>query len=355
MTGLVIDFHAHVLERQVFERSWMHNVASGFGKNGPAKPGSRQDQLHHKLLDPTLHLEDMDRFGIDVSVLSHSTVIAGGQWAGPRTDLELNQRANDHIAELVRAHPSRFVGSFSLPLQDLALSLKEAERCSEELNFGVLNLPAAARGAYLGDPRYLPLWELVASQHLIAFIHPDGVTDPWFQQYSLWNSIGQTIEEAKVMSSLIYEGVLERWPDLRIVMAHGGGYLPHYYGRLDRNFTNRPETAQNITAKPSTYLPRFYYDTCVYVPHVLEELVDLVGPGRIVLGSDWPMGGTDPVAFVGQARNVGAEEAAQIKGENAAALLEEAGVLPGRVKPATSAADVPTRGGGCEAKGLASS
>lgn len=306
----------------------MYNVASAFGANGPAKPGSRQDRLHHKLLDPSIHLEDMDRLGVDVSVLSHSTVVAGGQWADPKTDLELNQRANNHIAELVRAHPDRFVGSFSLPLQDVGLSLKEFERCVEELGLRVVNLPAAARGVYLGNPRYFPFWELLAGRRLIAFIHPDGVTDPWFQEYALWNSVGQTIEEAKVMSSLIYEGVFDRWPYVRIVVAHGGGYLPHYYGRHDRNFTNRPDTARNIASKPSDYLPRFYYDTCVYVPHVVEELIDIVGPGRIVIGSDWPMGGIDPVAFLDEVRNVGVQEVAQIKGGNATGLLEEAGVLP---------------------------
>jgi len=333
VNGLVVDFHAHVLEKQVFERSWMHNVGSGFGANGPAPPGSRQDRLHQELLDPARHLEDMDRLGIDVAVLSLSTIISGGQWADPKTDLELNERANDHIASLVGAYPDRFVGSFSLPLQDIGLSLAELQRCVEELGLRVVNLPASARGVYLGNPDYFPFWELVAQLRLVAFIHPDGVTDPWFQEYSLWNSVGQPLEEAKVMSSIIYEGVFDRWPDLRIVVAHGGGYLPHYYGRHDRNVANRPETARNITGKPSDYLPRFYYDTCVYVPHVLEELVDLVGPGQIVLGSDWPMGGTDAVAFIDEARNIGPKEAALIKGGNASSLLERAGVLPAARKP----------------------
>lgn len=327
MTRLVVDFHAHVVEHDVLDRTWMHNVASGFGVNGPAPPGSRQHGLQRRLLDPAGHIEDMDRLGIDVSVLSLSTVISGGQWADPNTDLDLNRRVNDHIAELVRAHPDRFVGSCSLPLQDVALSLAELQRCVDELGLRVVNLPAAARGVYLGSPRFFPLWEQVLARRLVAFVHPDGVTDPWFQEYSLWNSVGQALEETKVMSSIIYEGVFDRWPEVKIVMAHGGGYLPHYYGRHDRNFGNRPETARNIAAKPSDYLRRFYYDTCVYVPHVLEELVDLVGAEHIVLGSDWPMGGINPVEFVGQARNVGSAEAALIKGGSAVALLDEAGVL----------------------------
>lgn len=329
MDNLVVDFHVHVLEPEVFERSWMHNAASGFGANGPAQPGSRQERLHQALLDPGRLVEDMDRLGIDVSVLSLPTVVSGAQWADPQTDLELNRRVNDHIADLVRERPQRFVGSFSLPLQDVELSLRELERCVDELELRVLNLHAAADGVYLGNPRFFPLWEAVAARRLVAFVHPHGVSDPWFREYSLWNSVGQSVEETKVMSSLIYEGVFDRWPDVRIVMAHGGGYLPHYYGRHDRNFTNRPETARNISAKPSDYLGRFYYDTCVYVPHVLEELVDLVGADHLVLGSDWPMGGVDPVEFVDDARNVGETEARLIKGGAATALLAEAGALAG--------------------------
>jgi aminocarboxymuconate-semialdehyde decarboxylase len=328
MDSLVVDFHVHVLEQEVFERSWMHNVASGFGAKGPAQPGSRQDGLHRALLDPARLVEDMDRLGIDVSVLSLTTVVSGAQWADAQTDLELNRRANNHIARLVREQPQRFVGSASLPLQDIELSLQELERCVDDLGLRLLNLPAAVNGVYLGNPRFFPLWSAVAERRLIAFVHPHGVSDPWFQEYSLWNSVGQSVEETKAMSSLIYEGVFDRWPDVRIVMAHGGGYLPHYYGRHDRNFTNRPETARNISAKPSEYLGRFYYDTCVYVPHVLEELIDLVGADHLVLGSDWPMGGIDPVEFVEQAANVGEAEARLIKGESAAALLAEADVLP---------------------------
>jgi aminocarboxymuconate-semialdehyde decarboxylase len=159
-------------------------------------------------------------------------------------------------------------------------------------------------------------------------VHPDGVTDPWFQEYSLWNSVGQLIEETKAMSSLIYEGVLDRWPELGIVMAHGGGYLPHYYARHDRNVANRPHTARNIARLPSDYLRSFHYDTCVCVPHVLEDLVDLVGAEHIVMGSDYPMGEADPVAFVARARNVGAVEAATITSGAAARLLARAGALP---------------------------
>ncbi len=322
----VIDFHAHVLEPFGLSRGWPHNVASGFGAIAAPQAGGRADRAHRRMLDPDALVQDMDAAGIDVSVISLSTVIAGTQWADPATDLALSRRANDHIAGLVAAHPDRLVGSCSLPLQDLDRSLGELARCVGELRLRVVNLPAQVRGAYLGDPRFGPLWDALAADALVAFIHPHGVSDPWFRDYSLWNSVGQPIEEAKVLSSIIYEGVLERWPQLPIVVAHGGGFLPHYYGRHDRNVANRPETARNISRLPSDYLRGLYYDSCVYVPEVVERLVELAGADHVVMGSDHPVGEADPCGFIDRVPGLDDPQRSAIKGGAAAALLARAGV-----------------------------
>ncbi len=122
--------------------------------------------------------------------------------------------------------------------------------------------------------------------------------DMKLQKYFLWNGIGQPMEETRVMTSLIFEGVLDKFPGLKIVMAHGGGYLPHYSGRLDRNFENSPASRVNISKKPSEYLRDFYYDTCVYGPDVLEALIKRVGVDRITFGTDYPVGERDPFATV---------------------------------------------------------
>ena len=109
------------------------------------------------------------------------------------------------------------------------------------------------------------------------WIHPEGVRDAWFQRYALWNSAGQSIEATKVMASLVYEGVMHRFPGVKIVMAHGGGYFPHYLGRMDRNTGNRPDTVKNMGGKkPSDFLRSFHYDTCVYDPEVLKVLGERV-------------------------------------------------------------------------------
>ena len=245
---IVVDFHAHILEPHVLKASAGRTVVTGFGAiaEPPRTPGSRRDIWFKQMMDPEAHLEGLAKMGVDVSVISSSTVIQNTAWADASTGLELDRRCNDMIADWVRRYPDRFVGTFTMPLKDPHLSLQEMERAVKQLGLRIANLPANVEGVYLGEPRFRPFWEAVNELGVIAFIHPDGVLDPWFQKYSLWNSVGQPIEEAKVMSSLIYEGVLESFPDLKIVMAHGGGYMPHYHGRLDRNVKNRPDTMANI-------------------------------------------------------------------------------------------------------------
>jgi aminocarboxymuconate-semialdehyde decarboxylase len=195
------------------------------------------------------------------------------------------------------------------------------QRAVGALGLKIANLPANVHGIYLGDVRLQPFWAAADALGIVAFVHPDGVKDPWFQNYALWNSLGQSIEEAKVMASLIYEGVVDRFPNIPIVMAHGGGYFPHYMGRLDRNAVNQPDSMRNITAKPSAYLGRFYYDSCVYDPDVLRALIARVGARRLVMGSDFPVNMSDPVAFLKDDAALPPADVALVGGAVAAGLL----------------------------------
>jgi len=330
--SLTIDFHAHLLEPYVFEQTFPQSAFAAFGarpEGAQTEPGSRIAIAHARMLNPELRLADMDERGVDVQVLSSITVMQYTGWAEPRLQLDLESRINDAIAALSRHCPERFVGSFTLPLSDIDLALSETERAVTELGLRVANLPASYDGAYLGARRYRPLWERFRELGIVAFIHPDGVRDPWFQDFALWNSIGQSIEESKVMASLILEGVLEDMPELRIVIAHGGGFLPHNFGRLDRNFHNRPATAANISKLPSEYLRSFYFDTCVYDPAVLSVLLDRVGADRLLLGTDYPVGDEDSLEILHRA-GVSGDELAAIAGGNAARLLD-LGIKPDQI------------------------
>ena len=206
--------------------------------------------------------------------------------------------------------------------------MDEMERAVGQLKLKVANISSSYNGVYMGDPLYHLFWAAVHAHDVTVWIHPEGIRDPWFQRYALWNSAGQSIEETKVMASLVYEGVMERFPGLKVVMAHGGGYFPHYLGRMDRNTQNRPDTVKNIGGKkPSDFLRAFHYDTCVYDPQVLQVLLERVGSDRLVMGSDYPVGEKDPIGFVESCPGVSKLDLALIAGGNAARLL---GLAPAR-------------------------
>jgi len=298
-----IDFHAHVLHPDVYAQTINRNVVSGFGARpmeAHPTPASPRWPLFSKMVVPEVQIADMDARGVAHAVISTSTVSQSTFFADAGLAAELDRQANEGIAEWVRAHPQRFTGTFTLPLQDIARALAELDHAVNRLSLRIANVPASVGGRYLGDPYFAPLWDALDSRGLIVIVHPDGIKDAAFQNYSLWNAIGQGIEETRAMASLIYEGVLERHPRLRIVMAHAGGFLPTYIARLDRNATAHPASMKNIRRKPSEYLRNFYYDTVTYDPRVIDIVRKRVGVDRILFGSDYPFGDTDPLALIEQ-------------------------------------------------------
>jgi aminocarboxymuconate-semialdehyde decarboxylase len=317
---LVIDFHAHMLEREVFDASTNKTVFTGFGATPAKAPRPGAQALMERMFDPLAEIADMDARGIDMAVVTSSTVLQGTSWADAATDLRLCQLCNDQAAAWVSAHPTRFIGSFVLPMQDKSLALAELDRALG-LGLKVANLSSSYSGLYLGDPVFHDFWAAMNERRVTAWVHPEGVRDPWFQRYALWNSAGQSIEETKCMASLIYEGVMTKFTDINVVMAHGGGYFPHYMGRMDRNTANRPDTVRNMDGQgPSSFLKRFYYDSCVYDPAVLKVLIERVGTDRIVMGSDYPVGESDPVAWL-KGCGLEGKQLADVAGGNAARML----------------------------------
>jgi aminocarboxymuconate-semialdehyde decarboxylase len=311
----VIDFHTHMLDEELRELCTHRNAITGFGqKQAPASAGLR------KFLDPELQIADMDERQIDMHVVFTGPVHMSTWWADGPTALKLTGRMNDIVADWVRRYPKRFVGTVTLPVQDVALSVGELKRAINELGHKAVMLPTNVAGAYLGERQFWPLWEAIRTLDIPVFIHPEGIRDPWYHKFALWNSIGQSIEEAKVMASMIYEGLLDAMPGLKVVVAHGGGYFPTYMGRLDRNIL-KPDAVANINGKPSDYLRHFYYDTCLYDALALETLFRRVGADRIVLGADYPVGDVDPVGVIKEAVSLPAEQLRMVAAGTAAQLL----------------------------------
>ncbi len=320
----VIDFHSHIVDPSLLDVCGAHSVQTGFGLRPFPRPGdaSGKGEIYGRMADPKAHMEHMDKVGIDKAVISVSTVLQNTWWADPQADMRMTRQLNDLLATWTTNHPSRFIGCFTLPMTDIDATVKELRRAVEDLGLSVVNLPASINGDYLGHERFDPFWEACQALGVASFIHPHGVNDPWFQNYRMWNSIGQSIEEVKVMSSLIYDGVMDKYPNLKIVIAHGGGYFPHYLGRLDRNVTNYPESMKNISAEPSAYLRRFYYDSCVYDPKVMQTLIERIGADRFVIGSDFPVGERDPAGFIQSIPGMTEESYRLIAGETAAKILQ---------------------------------
>jgi aminocarboxymuconate-semialdehyde decarboxylase len=320
MTTSVIDFHAHVLEPEAVKQCAPHSVATGFGAR-PMAPGTPGFHLMAGMLDPEIQIRDMDRKGIGRSVISTATVIQSTWWAEAALAAELDRRANHRIAVWVKRYPARFTGTFTIPMHRMDAAMQELDYAVTKLGLRIANVSSNAGGAYLGDPQFGEFWEAVVHHDLTVLIHPHGVTDPRFQKFALWNGVGQPIEETMAITSLIYEGIFERFPGVKVVIVHGGGYLPHYSRRLDRNYTMHPMSAQNIRKIPTEYLRCLYYDSCVYGNDVLEALIRRVGAGRIVLGTDYPFGEDDPVGNIGRAEGISAEERRHIVSGTAAGIL----------------------------------
>lgn len=306
----VIDFHTHMLDIGLMKRFPLN------ARPGVIEAGTR----------PEVHLERMRRLGIDRHVVTHSEGMQGISWGDAREDLAIHQRINDTIAkDWVGRDPTRFIGAFTLPTQDLSLSLAELERMAQTPGMRVLQVSSHTPDKrYYGDPSLDPLMAALERHGVILFIHPHLQNNsPPLDQFALNNSIGQGIEEAKAMSNIIFQGVFEKFPRLKILISHGGGFLPHYGGRMDRNAENIPSSVRNLKDRPSTYLRRFWYDSCVYSPDVLARLVKAVGSDRIVLGGDYPVGGPDAVGEVraGQSAGMSAADVSAILAGNGARLL----------------------------------
>ncbi len=323
----VIDFHAHILVPEVYGVAAEHNIFSEL----PTDPGVTDEMREQirargsfvlgRMSDVTDRLAKMDAMGVDVQVLTASLVHQGLEWADAQTSLRLARTTNDWIAQVVAERPDRFIGLGTLPLHVPSLVVPELERCVSDLGLRGVGISSTAGGLELGDPQLAAFWAKAEELDAVIYIHPGGNRDRRFKRFHLWNSVGQAFEEAMAISSLIYDGVLERHPQLKICISHGGGYMPYYMGRIDRNYHEKANTRVNMTKPPIDYLRMLYYDSCVYERPVLQHLVDKVGADRVVLGSDYPVGEMKPVEFVRDTDTLSEQQKDKIVASNAATLL----------------------------------
>jgi aminocarboxymuconate-semialdehyde decarboxylase len=211
-------------------------------------------------------------------------------WAPPDPALVLARHLNDHIAGVVAGHPDRFVGLGTLPLQSPDLAIRELERCVRDLRLAGVEIGSNVNGANLDSPELFPVFEAAASLGAAVFVHPwEMAGRERMTRYWLPWLVGMPAETSLAICSLIFGGVLERLPNLRIAFAHGGGAFPATIGRIQHGFDVRPDLcAVTNDVSPREYLKRIYLDSLVHEPRMLRYLIDLMGAERIALGSDYP-------------------------------------------------------------------
>lgn len=234
-----------------------------------------------------------------------------------------SQLVNDGMAEWVGLRPDRFAGLGTVPLQSPEDAATELRRCMNELGLKGVMILTNVDGEEIGADRFEPFWRAAEETGALVMIHPNGFTEgARFEEYYFANVIGNPLETATAIHYLIFNGVLERMPDLRILGVHGGGFLPSYSGRIDHAWGARRDSHAGLPKPPTEYLRKLYFDSVVFTHHQLEYLVGLYGADHIVMGSDYPfdMADYDPVEHIATSGLSDADKAL-VAGENAVRLL----------------------------------
>jgi aminocarboxymuconate-semialdehyde decarboxylase len=328
-----IDVHAHLVPRSAWRaaeagREWhgfRHEAGEGIGSfmgNGKRIPFTSPKVR----LTPEERIADMDAQGVDVQVVSIHTPFFGYHLE-PTRGRELAREVNDEIASMTREWPARFAGLATLPVQDVKLAVDELERAVTVLGLKGAELDTLVNGENWDEPKFLPLFKAAEAMGAVLFFHPQPQHNFMMQRttrYGLFNSLGVIVEDAIVVAVLIFGGILDACPSLKICVAHGGGPACFAMGRIDRSWQGTPPERRTIPEPPSSYQRRLYYDTVVGSEKALRFLLDEVGADRVVLGSDWPFvpWHPSPVAWLQGLKSIRPEEKEKILWRNLEALLK---------------------------------
>ena len=341
-----IDIHTHILPRE-----WP-DLDKKFGYPGFVRLehcdecSARMmigDRVFREITDnvwnPERRIEEMDRTGVSMQVLSTVPVMFS-YWAKPKDALDLCRILNDHIAEVVRANPKRFAGLGTIPLQDVDLAAQELSRCVRELGLHGVEIGTHVDPnehchgpdcRNLDHPSLDVVWKTAQDLNAAIFVHPwDMMGKERMLKYWLPWLVGMPAESSLAICSMMFGGVFDRFPKLRVAFAHGGGAFPGTIGRIEHGFHVRPDlVAIDNKRNPRQYLAtesapgRFYVDSLVHDIDALKLLLKLFGPERVALGSDYPfpLGEAEPGKLIDSIVDLSAKEKARLLSETAREFL----------------------------------
>lgn len=319
--SIVIDMHGHMVMPDILATTYEHSLyAKSVSKIGPdGKPEPVPEGPMRQMTDMSLRLKQMDDKGIDIQVISPSILHQCTYMLPDDVALAIDGKSNDRVAETVAQYPHRLAGIGTVPLGNAELAAKELERATRQLGLKGVIIASNVNGVDLGDPQNRPFWAKAQELGTVIFVHPAGNPDPRMKKHRMLISLGQPLEEAFALSSLVYDGVMDEFPNLKIAVAHGGGFLPYYAGRYDWIYRNG--FSKQLKSDFSSYIRRFYYDTVIFNPDMLEFLASKVPSSHILMGTDYPFGEPKPVEFVRRARKLPKATQDAILGGNAARLM----------------------------------
>lgn len=253
------------------------------------KDGEVFREIEHNCWDAGRRVEECDTHNINVQVLSTIPVLFY-YWAKDQHALEISKFLNNHIAEVVDLFPKRFVGLGTVPLQNIDLAIKEMERCKVELGMSGLEIGTHINGKNLGDADFFPFYQAAEDLGMSIFVHPwDMLGKDRMKKYWLPWLVGMPAETSLAICSMIFSGVFEKYPKLKILFAHAGGSFPSSLGRIEHGFNVRPDlVAVDNPENPTKYLRNLYLDSLTHDPDMLYYIIKLFGSDRIALGTDYP-------------------------------------------------------------------
>ena len=327
----VVDLHCHYLNPTVNAKTAHLDLGQYDPTTVFADSLTRETNVEQmksrapKLTGITERLVDMDRMGVDIQAVCPAPY-QFFYWTEADYGAELTREVNDGIAKIAADRPDRFVGMGSVPLQDAELAIRELNYCVNSLGMRGIEICTNVNGKNLTDPS-LKLDKFFARAEelgVLIFLHPLGYTQADRLTHHYFNNvIGNPLESTVAVSHLIFDGVMERYSKLKFLVAHGGGFIAHYWARMDHAWRARPDCRTVIKNPPSSYLEKFYFDTITFDPEMLKRLVDRFGADHVVLGTDYPydMGDENPLGLIAQVQDLSSASRDLIQGGNAARLL----------------------------------
>ena len=314
---MTFDVHAHVVVPEIIgDEPWRPRVYRDEAGAQVVEMGGRQIRAAvAEFVDVEGIIAAQDEAGVDRVLLSPWVPLLYYE-AEPDEGLRRARIQNVGLARLVGEHPERVAAIGALPLQDPELAADQLRALMDDGVLRGVEVAASVRGVYLGDDRFEPIWDAAEATGALVFVHPTtrGFDSPAFEDYYLWNTVGNPLETATTAAHMVMAGVMERHPGLRVLLAHGGGALLAVRGRLRHAHRFQPQARSRLRDSPDDSIRRFYFDTLTHDPALLRALIDFVGPDRVLLGSDYPFD-------MGDARQVETVRALELQPDVEAAIL----------------------------------